>query len=105
VGFSVFADQLVFDDEPQKLEKLALYLTRSPIRLGSSRASWARLIRKVFEVDPLLCKKCGAEMKIIAVITEHAVVDRIIRHIQKKKKAAEEPTVPRAPPPTGNLLN
>ena len=68
-----------------------------------SRASWARLIRKVFEVDPLLCKKCGAEMKIIAVITEPAVVDKIIRHIQKK--AAAEPTVPRAPPPTGNLLN
>jgi len=34
-GFSVHAGQLVFDDEPQKLEKLALYVTRAPTRLGS----------------------------------------------------------------------
>ena len=66
-----------------------------------SRASWARLIRKVFEVDPLLCTKCGTEMKIISVITEHAVVDKIIRHIQKK--ATEETTVARSPPQTNNL--
>jgi hypothetical protein len=34
-GFSVHAEQLVFDDEPEKLEKFASYLTRAPIRLGS----------------------------------------------------------------------
>ena len=34
-GFSAYAGQLVFDDEPQKLEQLALYLTRAPIRLGA----------------------------------------------------------------------
>src|SRR5207249_3673728 len=33
------------------------------------RASWARLLRTIFEVDPLLCP-CGAEMKIISVITD-----------------------------------
>ncbi len=68
-----------------------------------SSASWARLIRKVFEVDPLLCLKCGEKMKIISVITEPAVVDKIIRHLQKK--ASEDKTATRAPPPTSNLLN
>ena len=34
-GFSVHAEQLVFDHEPERLEKLASYLTRTPIRLGS----------------------------------------------------------------------
>ena len=29
------AGQLVFDDEPEKLERLASYLTRAPIKLGS----------------------------------------------------------------------
>jgi hypothetical protein len=29
------------------------------------RASWARLLRKIFEVDPLLCT-CGAQMKIVS---------------------------------------
>ena len=34
-GFSVHAEQLVYDDETQKLENLALYLTRAPIKLSS----------------------------------------------------------------------
>ncbi|MBA7704139.1 hypothetical protein ES703_112939 [subsurface metagenome] len=36
----------------------------------ASRRSWARLIQKVYEVDPLICPKCGHELKVIAVITE-----------------------------------
>ena len=34
-GFSVHAGQLVHNDEPEKIEKLAAYLTRAPIKLGS----------------------------------------------------------------------
>jgi hypothetical protein len=65
------------------------------------RTSWARLIRKVFEVDPLLCGKCGAEMKIIAVLTDPKVVDRIIVHLQQ----TDPPAAARAPPPIRHLLN
>jgi len=36
--------------------------------------------RKVYEVNPIVCLKCGGAMKIIAFITEYAVVDRIIDH-------------------------
>ena len=56
-----------------------------------SRANWARLIRKVFEVDPLLCGKCGSEMKIIAVVTDPKVVDRIIHHLDKNALTARSP--------------
>ena len=28
--------------------------------------SWARLIQKIYEVDPLLCSRCGKKMKIIS---------------------------------------
>jgi hypothetical protein len=65
----------------------------------SSRANWARLIRKVFEVDPLLCGKCGSEMKIVAVVTDPKVVDRIIRHLDKNA------VTPRSPPPMSAQLN
>ena len=27
---------------------------------------WAKMIRKVYEVDPLLCPMCGGKMRIIA---------------------------------------
>ena len=32
--------------------------------------SWARLISKVYEVDPLLCPKCGGEMEIAKFIID-----------------------------------
>ena len=47
----------------------------------SRRRSWARLLRKIFEVDPLLCPQCGVGMRPVAVIEETAVVDRILRHL------------------------
>jgi len=36
-GFSVYANQLVFDDEPDRLERLARYLTRAPIAVDAVR--------------------------------------------------------------------
>src|SRR5439155_7733701 len=68
------------------------------------RASWARLIRRILEVDPLLCR-CGAEMKIISFITDPRVVDRILRHRESQECRARDPFEPRAPPqPGGNSL-
>ena len=43
---------------------------------------WAEMIRKVYEVDPLLCPQCGGQMKVIAFLTDYAVVDRIINHLK-----------------------
>jgi Putative transposase len=40
------------------------------------RKSWAALIRRVYEVDPLLCA-CGATMRIVAIITERSVITKI----------------------------
>ena len=45
------------------------------------RKNWARLIQKIYEVDPLLCSKCGGEMKIIAFIEEQAVIEKILKHL------------------------
>ena len=44
-GFSVYAEQLVWDDEPQRLEKLARYLTRAPVRVdGVSQTQDSRVL-------------------------------------------------------------
>jgi len=32
------------------------------------RKNWARLIQKIYEVDPLTCPKCCGEMKLILVL-------------------------------------
>jgi len=56
--------------------------------------SWAEMIRKVYEVDPMVCPKCGGRMKIIASITDYSVVDRIINHL-KLAFVASKPPPPR----------
>ena len=48
---------------------------------SKASASWARLIHKIFEVDPLLCPNCGKAMKIIAFITSHQEIKKILKHI------------------------
>jgi hypothetical protein len=45
------------------------------------RANWARLIQKVYEIDPLICPKCGGVMKIIAFIEEEEVIYKILTHL------------------------
>jgi hypothetical protein len=57
------------------------------------RRGWAEMIRKVFEVDPLVCPQCRSRMRIIAFITDYAVVDRIIAHL-KLTFVAERPPPP-----------
>jgi hypothetical protein len=40
--------------------------------------SWARLIKKIYEVDPLTCPKCGGDMRIIAFIEDYNVIKKIL---------------------------
>ena len=46
-----------------------------------ARSAWARLIHKVYEVDPLVCAKCGAPMHVIALIDDTTVIRRILEHL------------------------
>ena len=43
--------------------------------------TWRELIKKIWEVDPLSCPRCGHEMKIISLIHEPDVIERILRHL------------------------
>ena len=40
-------------------------MTEEELKPGPSKG-WAEMIRKVCEVDPVICPKCGGEMKVIA---------------------------------------
>ena len=43
--------------------------------------SWARLIQKIYEVDPLICPKCGGKMRIIAFIKDYKVARKILDYL------------------------
>ncbi|MDA1195326.1 MAG: transposase [Planctomycetota bacterium] len=60
------------------------------------RRSWARLIARIYEVDPLVCPRCGDELKVVAAITDPRVIDRILEH--RRRVGLRSPFEPRAPP-------
>jgi hypothetical protein len=45
------------------------------------RKSWARLIQKIYEVDPLICPKCQGTMRVISVIDDRQVIRAILEHL------------------------
>jgi len=46
-----------------------------------ARQNWARLIQKIYEVDPLVCPKCQGSMKIISFIENLELIEKILRHL------------------------
>ena len=59
------------------------------------------LIRLVYEVDPLTCSRCGGEMRVIALIQEPAVIDKILRHLREKGRDARAGPWATGPPGGG----
>jgi hypothetical protein len=45
------------------------------------RKSWARLIQKIYQVDPLVCPKCKGTMRIISFIEDQKVIRDILIHL------------------------
>jgi hypothetical protein len=76
---------------PEPLQALTPFQRRQ-------RMKWAQLIRKVWATDPLLCPDCGAQMRILSVLTDPPVVDRILRHVGWRP-GQPAPDLIRAPPP------
>ena len=65
-----------------------------PVRSRASR-TWAMLIKRVYEVDPLACPQCGGQMKVVAFIEppKGEVIEKILRHC-----GLWHPSAPRGPP-------
>lgn len=45
------------------------------------RSTWARLIHKVYEIDPLECPRCKGPMRVTALIDDAAVIRKILSHL------------------------
>src|SRR5712691_883595 len=60
-------------------------------------ASWARLIAKVYQVDPLLCTRCGERMSIVAFVADSFAIRRILDHLGLSPP-------PEKPPPQREVL-
>jgi hypothetical protein len=56
--------------------------------------TWRECIKKVWEVDPLKCRHCQGEMKIISFIKDREVIRKILEHLDLWRI----PKQPRPPP-------
>ena len=71
-----------------------------PRRIPSKK--WRELIKKVWEADPLLCPHCQHDMRIVALIDDEAVIERILRHLGLweagvRVESARDPPAPAEP--------
>ncbi len=70
-------------------------LIESEVSSKEFRKNWARLIQKIYKVNPLLCPKCSGSMRIIAFIEDEQLVKKILKHLGLWD-------VKRKPPPCAN---
>ena len=62
----------------------------SPKKRAALRKSWAQLIKRVYQVDPLKCQ-CGGTLRVIGFITEHKVIRKILDHLNKRNGRSRAP--------------
>ena len=62
------------------------------------RKSWARLIQKIYEVDPLVCPKCQGALRIISFIEDPSVIRDILNHLGLWLARARPPPKAHTPP-------
>ena len=84
------------DGEQERVAAVGAGVPSGTVRDDSREAralkrSWAQLIKRIYEVGPLVCPSCGSEMKVIAFITGHEVVEAILRHFERKDQRRERP--------------
>jgi hypothetical protein len=63
--------------------------------------TWAMLIKRVYEVDPLRCPQCGGQMKVVAFIEppQADVIEESLKHC-----GLWQSSTPRAPPDADGLV-
>jgi hypothetical protein len=64
----------------RRKEPLETLESEAPPRRRCS-PSWARLIAKVYQVDPLVCRDCGGPLRIIAYLHDQGAIRRILDHL------------------------
>jgi hypothetical protein len=71
---------------------------------AEKRASmtWAKRLKRVFDIDIETCSECGGDVKIIASIEDPVVIRKILAHLDQKVSLQQAGCLPesRAPPRT-----
>ena len=63
---------------------------------AEKRASmtWAQRLKRVFNIDVETCDKCGGDVRIVAIIEDPAVIQKILAHLDKGAASASKALLP-----------
>ena len=50
-----------------------------------SRLTWAQRLKRAFEFDVTVCPLCGGTLRVIADITDPAIIDKILSHVRQSR--------------------
>ena len=60
--------------------------------------TWAALLSRVYELSPLVRPRCGGELRIVALIRNREVIDRILGHLHRTGRDPRLPPLMVVPP-------
>ena len=66
--------------------------------------TWAQRLKRVFNIDIETCTDCGGPVKIIACIEDPVVVEKILRHLERKDATTTVHSPPSRGPPQVSLF-
>ncbi len=87
--------------EEQESEKNEIIIVSGFKPKKIPKLMWRECIKKVWEVDPLLCRHCGSLMKIVSFIYERKVIKKILDHLGLYE---DKPMRNRAPPVSRDFI-
>jgi hypothetical protein len=84
----------------------ALVTPAKPAYMPSLAITWAKRLKRVFDIDIETCSECGGNVKIIASIEDPAVIQKILAHLDDNVRSAATAMLPdcRASPTVGLLV-
>ncbi len=79
-------------------------LIDSDISRKDFRQNWARLIQKIYNVNPLVCSKCSGYMRIISFIDDSEIIKKILKHLDIWDVKRKPPPRANDPPPEAFII-
>jgi hypothetical protein len=60
---------------------IAVHIQKVVTKTRRVSLDWAQLIKRIYEINPLICTGCGRTIKIRGFVTHQAEINRILRNI------------------------
>ena len=89
-------------DTEHQLETADAQAAPSP-DTAAARKRWADLLRRVYEVDPMVCPRCDGTMRVVGFITQPHAIRRILDHLKRPQHPRPRPPPPHGPLPSASL--